>query len=167
MILVMGRAAVWPRKAALPHPVSGQPGPQQAGTWGHWDQSGWGPTEVNIKEGCIGAFHEDFFGGAVERLIHKIDAISDHGSDALSKALWGRQRRLQWGPSPSDGLTLPAHSFPKRGLPCKPVPGPGTTLSPVLSVRFELASSCSHGLNGGCPCPGFSCWSPDPLHLRT
>lgn len=121
---------------------------------GHWDQSGWGPTEVNIKEGCIGTFHEDFFGGAVERLVHKVDTVSDHGSDPLSKALWGRKRRLRWGQAPPDSLTLPARSFPKRFLSCTPVLGPGTTLSPILSVRFELASSCSQGLNCGCPRPG-------------
>lgn len=131
MITVMGRVAVWPRKAALPHPVSDQPGPQQAGKGDHGDQPGWGPTKVNIKEGCIGTFHEDFFWGAVECLVHKVDAVSDHGSDPLSKALRGRQRRLRWGQAPPDSQTLPVHSFPERGQACKPVPRPGATPSPV------------------------------------
>lgn len=114
---------------APPRPVSGQPGPQQARKEVRWEQLGWGPTEINVKEGCVGTFHEDLFGGAVECLVHKVDAVSDHGSDPLSKALWGEAEggcrgpgHVRPAPAPPDSPILPVLFLSREGpdLPTRP-----------------------------------------------
>lgn len=60
---------------------------------------GGGLTEINVKQGRVGTFHQDLLGGTMESLIHEVDAISNHGSDPLSKTLRGPSNhvRLQRG----------------------------------------------------------------------
>lgn len=64
--------------------------------------------------GCIGASHEDLLGGAMERLVHEIHAVSDHGADPLAKP-WEKGARMQEGSPPGSGLTPSSSKF----LPCE------------------------------------------------
>ena len=69
-----------------------------------------GRTEVNVKEGCVGTLHEDLLRGAVERLIHEINAISDHGADPLGEALEEGARMQEGGPPGSASSSQPLAS---------------------------------------------------------
>lgn len=67
--------------------------PQQTGKTGleplRMELLGGALTEIDVEQGRVGTFHQDLFGGTMQGFIHEVDTISNHGSDALSKALRG------------------------------------------------------------------------------
>lgn len=74
-------------------------------------------TEVDVQEGCVGTFHEDILGGAMQRLVHEVDAVPHHGPDALGKALRGTG---MWGGDGGERRSQPHLLFPQflRVLVC-------------------------------------------------
>lgn len=82
------------------------------------DLSSGGLTEINVEQGGVGAFHQDLLGRAMESLIHEVDTISDHGSDALSKTLRGPRNHVKARSSAWPGLLCPAQvRQPPRASP--------------------------------------------------
>lgn len=101
------------------------------------DRAGAGPpgrTEVDVQQGGVGALHQDLLGGAVQRLVHEVHAVPDHGPDPLRKALWGREAV---GPGQPPPPALPT----ARLTQTSPAPaGPGPTPPPRASARPSASS---------------------------
>lgn len=78
-----------------------------------------GCTKVDVQQGRVGAFHEDFLGGAMESLIHEVDTVSDHGPDPLSKALGEGGTQLLGGPQawPPPQLLPPPDNLTHQHIP--------------------------------------------------
>lgn len=119
---------------------------------------GWARTEVNVEESCVGALHEDLLGGAVQRLVHEVDAVPDHGPDPLGKALRAGARtvnvREPGRPArpPPRSLCLPASSFPTR--PSLPSARPPTRAAAAGSSHGNVQKGTAWA--SSCPLPALS-----------